>query len=115
MAKTVYTTEEIELQNGAVVTLRPLNIKGTRVFNEKFKEFSAPEFQGETGDETKAIEILVDLAAICLKRDLPELVADQDALEEALDIATIYKILEVCGGLDLKGMNAQLTASLLTE
>jgi hypothetical protein len=111
MAKTVYTTEVIELQNGAEVTLRPLNIKGTRVFNEKFKEFQGPD----TPDEERALEILVDLAAICLKRDLPDLVADKDALEEALDIATIYKILEVCGGLDLKGMNAQLTAALLEE
>jgi hypothetical protein len=112
MAKTVYTTEVIELQNGAEVELRPLNIKGIRLFNDKFKAFQDSEVQES---DQKSMDVLVELAGICLKRDLPELVADQDALEEALDIDTIYKILEICGGLDLKGINAQVTAAQLLQ
>lgn len=104
MATTVYTTEEVTLQDGGTVTLRPLNIKGLRKFMAKMEEF------GKVETEAQGMEILLDAASICLMKQRPEL-WDKDAkegnggaseeAEEVLDMPTVYKILEVCGGVKL--------------
>lgn len=100
MSNTVYTVEEIELQDGTTVELKPLNIKHLREFMVKMDEFA------KTGDDEDAsLNCLIDAAGICLKKKLPELVADRDALEDALDMPTIYKILDLCGGVKLNDPN----------
>ncbi len=113
MAKTVYTVEEVELQDGTIVELRPLNIKNLRLFQDKFKEMQSVE--GETLSDDDALSKLVDLVAICLKSKLPELVADRDALEEALDIETMYVVIEKCGGIKLNDPNLVAAALAATE
>ena len=112
MAKTVYDVQEIELQDGTEVTLKPLNIKGLRKFNDVFKRFKEDNV---VDDEDASISILMDLAIICLTKDYPDLASDKEKLEDVLDIDTVYKILEVCGGLDLKAMNAQALALLQNQ
>lgn len=114
MAKTVYTVEEVELQDGSVVQLRPLNIKNLRLFNDKLKELQATP-DGETLTEDQALDKMLDLAAICLKNKLPDLVADREKLEEALDIDTIYKVIEKCGGIKLNDPNLIAAALAATE
>lgn len=110
MAKQVFTTEEIELQNGDVVELRPLNIKNLRLFNAKLKEMQKPDLTEEEG-----LDVLVELCGVCVSSKLPELVADRTAFEEALDIDTIYKIIEVCGGIKLNDPNLQAAALAMME
>jgi hypothetical protein len=95
VAKTVYDVVEIELQDGSVVVLRPLNIKSLRKFMDIIGEM-----QGLT-DETEAMAKMVDACALALQKQLPELAADHDQLEEVLDLPTIWKILEVAGGIKL--------------
>lgn len=114
MATEVYTTEEIKLQNGESVVLRPLSIKGVRKFMTKFKEFQTLDEVEGVDPEMVTLDILVDLTAICLERDLPELAKDKDALEDALDQQTIYKIIEICGGIKLNDPKLLETAAALT-
>lgn len=109
MAKTVYTEEEIALQDGQAVTLRPLPLSRLKKFNKKLLELQA-EWKKEDGDEDAALDLLTDLAGICIEKQLPDLVENREELEDALDLQTIYKILEVCGGLKLNDPNLQAAA-----
>ena len=95
MATTVYDVEEITLQNGNKVTLKPLTIKDLRKFMEAIQKTE------EATNENDTLTVLIDACAVALAKQLPELVADRDALEDALDVPTINRILEVCGGIKM--------------
>jgi len=106
LATTVYDVEEIELQNGASVKLKPLSIKELRKF------MAAVQKTADTKNEDETLSILIDACAVALEKQLPELVADRDALEDALDVPTINRILEVCGGIKLDDPNLLAAAVL---
>jgi hypothetical protein len=106
LATTVYDVEEIELQNGNKVKLKPLSIKELR----KFMVVIAKTGQVSTEDDT--LNILIEACAVALEKQLPELVADRDAFEDALDVPTINRILEICGGINMSDPN-QLAATVL--
>ena len=106
MATTVYDVEEIELQNGAKAKLKPLTIKELRKF------MIAIQRTAEATTEDQTLDILIDACAVALERQLPELVADRDAFEDALDVPTINRILEVCGGIKLDDPNLLAAAVL---
>ena len=108
MATTVYTVEEITLQDGTDVTLRPLNIKGLRKFMETMERFAKIE------NEEDGLEVLLDAAAICLMKQQPNFWdkhandgkgAHSEDFEDVADMPTIYKILDVCGGVKLNDPN----------
>lgn len=116
MATTVYTVETVELQDGSKVTLRPMNIKGLRKFMKRMDEF------GKSATNDEGMDILLDCAAICLMKERPEFwdkskergERDGEALEEggyseeaeeALDLPTVYRILDICGGVKLDDPN----------
>lgn len=97
MATTVYDTLEIELQDDSTVTLRPLPIKSLKKFMNKIDEL------GRNDDQEKFIDICLEAAIICLERQKPEFTGEKgfDAASEVLDMDTVYKILDVCGGVKL--------------
>lgn len=125
MATRVYSVEIIELQDGTEVTLKPLAIGRLRRFMEAWSKASdLPE-----GDD--GFGIFIDCCGIALeenykgkfeslrasKEELAEgevLSAEyRQYLEDTLDLDTIYKILEVSGGIKLndpKLMEAALEA-----
>jgi hypothetical protein len=105
MADTVYTEETIQLQNGEEVVLRPLPIKLLKEFNVKLQEMNKTEIK----EETEALDFLVDLCAICLRSQFP-LAKNREQFEEVIDLASIYKILDVCGGVKLNDPNLQAAA-----
>lgn len=110
MATTVYTVEEISLQNGETATLKPLVIKSLRKFMKIMEGF------GQTTDEEQGFEILLDAAALCLKKDYPAFWDNDgdkhsEAFEEVADMPTIYKILDVCGGIKLNDPNLLAAAT----
>lgn len=110
MANAVYTVEEVSLQDGSDVTLKPLPIAGLRVFMKMFEEFSKAE------DEEQGLDVLSKCAAYCLSRAKPEYwdkekKAVTEAWEEAADLPTVYKIIEVCGGIKLNDPNLLAAAA----
>ena len=106
MATTVYDVEEIELQNGAKVKLKPLTIKELRKFMVAISKTS------EALTEDATLDILIDACAVALEKQLPELVKDRDAFEDVLDVPTINRILEVCGGIKMDDPNLLAAAVL---
>jgi hypothetical protein len=106
LATTIYDVEEIQLQNGATVKLKPLTIKELRKF------MIAIQKTANTTSEDETLDILIDACAVALEKQLPELVADRDALEDALDVPTINRILEVCGGIKMDDPNLLAAAVL---
>jgi phosphohistidine swiveling domain-containing protein len=106
LATTVYSVEEITLQNGATVKLKPLTIKELR----KFMVVIQKTADVTTEDET--LTILIDACAVALEKQLPELVKDKDAFEDVLDVPTINRILEVCGGIKMDDPNLLAAAVL---
>jgi hypothetical protein len=107
MAKTVYDTEDITLQDGREVTLVPLAIGRLRRFMKAWAEFA------NIKNEDEAFDIYINCCGISLEKaveadfpttkDTDKVITDdyREYLEEVLDMDTIYKILDVCGGLKL--------------
>jgi len=106
LATTVYSVEEITLQDGSNVKLKPLSIKELREF------MLALQGAADSTSETETLNVLIDAVAVALKKQLPALVADRDALEDALDVPTINRILEVCGGIKMDDPNLLAAAVL---
>jgi hypothetical protein len=108
LATSIYNTLEIELQDGSKATLKPLPIKQLRSFMKEVEKLQ------KIKKEDEAIDIFVDACAIALSKALPELTANRDALEEALDVPTIWKIFEICGGIQMGDPNLTAAASLMS-
>jgi hypothetical protein len=109
LATKVYSSETIELQDGREVTLKPLAIGRLRKFMAAWQEFANIE------KEEDAFNIYVNCCGIALSKELSDdfpvtegekeedVLNDsyREYLEDVLDMDTIYKILDVCGGLKL--------------
>ena len=106
MATTVYDVEEIQLQNGATVKLKPLTIKELRKFMVVIQKTA------EVTSEDETLTILIEACAVALEKQLPELVKDIDAFEDTLDVPTINRILAVCGGIKMDDPNLLAAAVL---
>jgi hypothetical protein len=105
LATTVYTVEEIELQNGKSYSFRPFNLKLQRKFMNIFTNLEPPKTEDESTDQMLA------LATICMESVDKELAADSDAMEEALDQPTIYKLIEICAQIKLNDPNLLAAAA----
>jgi len=106
LATKVYDVEEIELQNGAKVKLKPLTIKDLRKF------MAAIQKTQEVKTEDETLTVLIDACAVALEKQLPDLVKDREALEDVLDVPTINRILEVCGGIKMDDPNLLAAVAL---
>jgi len=106
LATKVYDVEEIELQNGDKAKLKPLTIKELRKFMAAVQKTA----DAKTEDET--LTILIEACAVALEKQLPDLVKDKDKLEDALDVPTINRILEICGGIKMDDPNLLAAAVL---
>lgn len=106
MATAVYDVEEITLQDGSTVTLKPLTIKQLRKFMQVIEKTADAESENDT------LDILIEACAVALEKQLPDLVADRDKLEDALDVPTINRIVEICGGIKMDDPNLLAAAVL---
>jgi hypothetical protein len=108
VATQVYTVEEIILQDGAEVSLKPLNIKNLRKFMTKFKELE----KLTTDDEV--VDFLIEAAQLCLSSIYPDY-SDSEKFEDAVDMPTVHKIIEICGGVKLNDPELLAAAAAATE
>lgn len=106
MASTVYSVEKVKLQNGSEVELKPLTIKELRKFMAVIQKTA------EVSTEDETLTLLIDACAVALEKQLPDLVKDRDAFEDVLDVPTINRILEICGGIKMDDPN-QIAAAVL--
>lgn len=106
MATTVYDVEEVELQDGSILKLKPLAISRLKRF------MTVMNTAQEATTEDKALEVLIDACTIVIESQHPELAKDREKLEDALDVPTINRIIKICGGIDLEDPNLLAAAVL---
>jgi hypothetical protein len=73
----------------------------------KFEQVAAVADNNE-----KSMNILVECVQIAMKQYKPELAEDIAALEEVLDLPTVYNIIEAASGVKLSDANALLNTVL---
>ncbi len=95
MASKVYETLDIVLQNDKEVTVRPLNIRLLRRFMVVMDTLK------DAKDDEESLNILLDACGIALETQLPDIANNREKLEDALDMPTIWKIIEIAGGIKL--------------
>ncbi len=101
MATTIYDTAELELEDGRTIIIKPLSIKGLKKFMAVIKEMDSDQIE----TEEDAMGIFIKAAMVCLEKSDPELANDREKFEDLVNVPTMMKILEVCGGLKLNDPN----------
>jgi len=96
MATKVYETLELELQDGTVITVKPLNLKNLRAVMKEWQKAS------EIETEDQFLEVLINCSAIAMSQLCPE---KAETVEEDLDLQTMYKILEIAADIKLNNPN----------
>jgi hypothetical protein len=144
LATTVYTVEEVELQDGTVASLRPLVIKRLRHFMKMIGEM------GEMDDQEAIEDVMMNCAAFCIAREHPQYWDEKkkngtyddpefektgkpdeeipqierlrggytEEFEDAIDTQTMVRIIKVCGGIDFENpelLRAAQQAALAAE
>lgn len=92
--------ETVTLIDGTVLTVRPLKISLLRDFMKKFEGIAKV-----ADDNNKSMDLLMECVQIAMKQYNPELAADKEALEENLDLPTVYKIVEEASGINMSAIN----------
>jgi hypothetical protein len=104
MATKVYETLELELQDGTVITVKPLNLKNLRAVMKEWANAQNVE------SEDEFLDILIKCTSIALSQLAPE---KSETVEEDLDLQTMYKILELAADIKLNNPNQTAAAQAL--
>ena len=96
MATIVHESNKLTLIDGTEIEVRPLKISLLRPFMKKFEGVAAVADNNE-----KSMTLLIECVQIAMKQYKPDLANDLDALEEILDLPTVYKIVEAASGIEL--------------
>lgn len=103
MATRVYDVVQLELQDGSTVEVKPLSIKRLRKFMEKIEDMSRAD------TEVESLSALTAAATVALQVSKPELTEDE--AEDLLDMPTIWKILDIAGGIKAPDPNLLMEAA----
>jgi hypothetical protein len=96
MATTVHEVEKVSLMDGTEIEVRPLKISLLRPFMKKFEGVAAVADNNE-----KSMTLLIECVQIAMQQYKPDLAADTKALEDILDLPTVYKIVQAASGIEL--------------
>ncbi len=105
MADKPLTSKTITLIDGTEILARPLKLSLLRPFMAKFSLLAEA-----SEDNEKSMDILIECAQIALKQFKPELAENKEALEDLLDLPTVYEIIDVASGLQNSNAGALLNS-----
>jgi hypothetical protein len=91
---------EIKLIDGTVLKAVPLKISLLRPFMTRFADLTKV-----AEDNDKSMDVLLDCVQIALKQYKPEIADDREALEENIDLPTVYKLVDAASGVNLQGVD----------
>lgn len=100
MATNINEEKTITLVDGQEIKIRPLKISLLRTFMKKFEEI-----QEVANDNDKSMNILMECVQIAMKQYKPEIAEDREALEDNVDLPTVYRIIEEASGVKLSESN----------
>lgn len=98
MTTTINEAKTVKLLDGTEIEIRPLKISLLRKFMDKFSAIS-----DVAEDNDKSITALLECVQIALQQFKPELATDIKALEDNIDLPTVYAIIEEASGYTLGG------------
>lgn len=93
---TVNEEKTIKLIDGTEVSVRPLKISLLRPFMAKFQEIAKV-----ADDNEKSMTLLMECVQIAMRQYKPEIAEDLKALEDNVDLPTVYQIVEEASGVKL--------------
>jgi DNA-binding protein H-NS len=93
--------------DGSVIKVRPLKISLLRPFMKKFEQVAAV-----AEDNEQSMTLLVECVQIAMEQYKPDLAKDLKALEDILDLPTVYKVIEAASGVKLTDANSLLNTVL---
>jgi hypothetical protein len=96
MTTTINQQEVLTLVDGTEISVRPLKISLLKPFMKKFENVAKV-----AEDNEKSLGLLMECAQIAMQQYKPELAGDLKALEELLDLPTVYRIIEAASGANL--------------
>lgn len=96
MTTTINELKTVDLLDGTQINVRPLKVSLLREFTKKFEGIA-----DVADDNDKSIDLLMECVQIAMKQYKPELAADAKALEDLLDLPTVYRIVEEASGIKL--------------
>ncbi len=105
MADKPLNKKTVTLIDGTEIPVRPLKLSLLRPFMAKFALLSSV-----SEDNDKSMDILIDCAQIAMKQFKPDLAEDKAALEELLDLPTVYEIIDAASGVQNNEASAVLTS-----
>jgi inhibitor of KinA sporulation pathway (predicted exonuclease) len=100
MTTTVHESKRLQLLDGTELEVRPLKISLLRDFMKKFEGIAKV-----SDNNDKSMDILMECVQIAMKQYKPELAGDAKALEDNLDLPTVYKIVEEASGVNMSALN----------
>jgi len=106
MADKPLNKKTITLIDGTEIAVRPLKLSLLRPFMAKFALLSEA-----SDDNDKSMDILIECALIAMKQFKPELAESKEALEELLDLPTVYEIIDAASGVQ----NSEASSAVLTS
>lgn len=98
------TTKSITLIDGTKVDVRPLKISLLKDFMKRFQDLADV---AENND--KSMDVLMDCVEIAMKQYKPELSEDRVALEDNIDLPTVYEVIDAASGIQLTDPTSLLT------
>jgi hypothetical protein len=101
MATKIYSIEKITLVDDTEVWITPLKIKFLRQFMDKFDEVKTQSF-----DDKEAMGGLTECAFIAMKQYYPGIMTLSE-FEDLVDMPTVYKIIDVAGGIKIRESNEE--------
>lgn len=96
MSITVNEEKKVTLIDGTEIAIRPLKVSLLRPFLKKFEGLAKV-----ADNNDKSMDLLMECVQIAMQQYKPELAEDVKALEENLDLPTVYKIIEEASGSNL--------------
>lgn len=101
MAEKATSKEKVTLVDGTEITVQPLKISLLRQFMKRFQDLATV-----ADDNDKSMDVLLDCVQIAFKQFKPELSEDREALEDVIDLPTVYKIIDAASGVQISDPTA---------
>jgi hypothetical protein len=105
MVKEVESKNQLSLMDGTKFEIKPLKISLLKPFMEHFTKL-----QEVADDNTKSMDILIDCVQIAFRQYLPAVADNREAIEENLDLPTVYKIIDAASGMQLSDSSGLLNS-----